>query len=106
MIKMVSSPEKSLGNIDSSSQEECPQPTVQEIAAYSARLIGIADSAVEAETETTEYKNHKITIRPVTILVQEARKQAFSLAIDGWRVPVFADTYDVALNHAQQWLDR
>ncbi len=54
MIKMVSSPEKSLGNIDSSSQEECLQPTVQEIAAYSARLADVADSALESETENTQ----------------------------------------------------
>ena len=51
MLKMFASAETSLGDIDSSSQEDFPQPTVQEIAAYSARLTDVADSALESETE-------------------------------------------------------
>jgi hypothetical protein len=48
MLEIIASAETCLGDIDTSSQKDCLQPTVQEIAAYGARLADLADSALEA----------------------------------------------------------
>jgi hypothetical protein len=50
------SPENSLGDIDSSSQEDCPQPAVQDRAACRARLVApLADSLIrDLESEENE----------------------------------------------------
>jgi hypothetical protein len=58
------SPEKSLGNIDSSSQGDYLQPTVQEIASYSARLISIAESVLEIPVDPiTQAGLHFLALR-------------------------------------------
>jgi hypothetical protein len=53
MHDLVHSPEKYLGTVDPSLQED-RQPTVQARSAYGAHLAAIADSALESESEVDQ----------------------------------------------------